>query len=88
MECAFRILSNKWRIFHRPIDVNIELTIDIVKCGCVLHNFVRARDGYNFKDSLTVGWKTQYIKFNDSLTIIRFMNRYRDALENYFNSEL
>lgn len=25
MECAFGILSNKWRIFHRPIDVKVNL---------------------------------------------------------------
>ncbi|KAL4112956.1 hypothetical protein QTP88_016668 [Uroleucon formosanum] len=54
VECAFGILSNKWRIFHRAIDVDIELAIDIVKCCCVLHNFVRARDGYEFEDSLMV----------------------------------
>jgi hypothetical protein len=27
--------------------------IDIVKSCCVLHNFVRRRDGYVFEDSLT-----------------------------------
>lgn len=53
-ECAFGILSNKWRIFHRPIDDvnNIELTIDIIKRFSVLNNFVRARDGYDFEDSV------------------------------------
>lgn len=31
VECAFGILSNKWRIFHRPINVNIYLAVDIAQ---------------------------------------------------------
>nr|CAI5866952.1 unnamed protein product [Callosobruchus analis] len=38
IECTFGILANKWRIF---------LTT------CVLHNFVRLRDGFKFEDTLT-----------------------------------
>jgi hypothetical protein len=46
-------MSNKWRIFHRPIDVNVEFADSIVKTCCILHIFVRQRNGYNFEDSLT-----------------------------------
>ncbi|XP_050545824.1 uncharacterized protein LOC126908041 isoform X2 [Daktulosphaira vitifoliae] len=87
VECAFGILSNKWRIFHRPIDVDVELAIDIVKCCCVLHNFVRTRDGYNFEDSLTVTGM-QDIELDNNFNVNRSINRYRDALANYFSSEL
>lgn len=52
VEYTFGILSNKWRIFHRPIKV--DFAIDIVKCCCVLHNFVRDRDDFNFNDILTI----------------------------------
>jgi hypothetical protein len=31
IECSFGILTNKWRIFHRPLNVNIEIAIDIIK---------------------------------------------------------
>lgn len=62
VECTFGILSNKWRIFHRPIDVKVDFAVDIVKCCCVLHNFVRDRDGFNFDDTLTV---CGFEKFND-----------------------
>lgn len=41
VECAFGILSNKWRIFHRPLNVSQEFAISIVKAACILHNFVR-----------------------------------------------
>ncbi len=54
VECSFGILSNKWRVFHRPLNVSVELSMKIVQACCVLHNFVRERDGYNFEDTLTI----------------------------------
>jgi hypothetical protein len=53
IECSFGILTNKWRIFHRPLNVNIELAIDIIKACVVLHNFVRLRVGYLHEESLS-----------------------------------
>ena len=54
MECVFGILSNKWRVFQRPHNVNPDFNVVIVKASVVLHNFVRERDGYKFEDALTV----------------------------------
>ena len=51
IECCFGILANKWRIFHRPLNVDIQLAEKIIKAACVLHNFVRQRDGSH--DDLT-----------------------------------
>lgn len=53
VECAFGVLANKWRIFHTPILVQPVFIDDIVKASCVLHNFVRRRDGINFEDTET-----------------------------------
>ncbi|KAE9534113.1 hypothetical protein AGLY_008849 [Aphis glycines] len=86
VECSFGILSNKWRIFHRPIDVNVEFAIDIVKCCCVLHNFVRDRDGFKFDDTLTITGMED-LDYDNNLYANRSVNRYRDALANYFVSE-
>ncbi|KAB0804494.1 hypothetical protein PPYR_01464, partial [Photinus pyralis] len=52
IECTFGIFANKWRIFHRPIDVNIDFAENIIKACCVLHNYVRIRDGYKYEDTL------------------------------------
>ena len=52
MECAFGILSNKWRIFQRPLNVSPDFAVIIVKVS-VLHNFVLERDGYKSEDALT-----------------------------------
>ncbi|KAK5650153.1 hypothetical protein RI129_001182 [Pyrocoelia pectoralis] len=46
VECTFGIMCNKWRILHRPLDVNVEFAEKIVKAICTLHNYVRMRDGY------------------------------------------
>lgn len=54
IECTFGIMTNKWRIFHRPIDVPYDFAVVIVKACCLIHNFVRERDGYTFEDTLNV----------------------------------
>ncbi|CAI6343745.1 unnamed protein product [Macrosiphum euphorbiae] len=53
VECAFGVLANKWRILHTPIQVEPDFTDIIVKSCCMLHNFVRVRDGYNNDDAET-----------------------------------
>jgi hypothetical protein len=52
VECTFGILANKWRIFRRPIDVNIDFCVAIIKACCVLHNYVRIKDGVQFTDTV------------------------------------
>jgi hypothetical protein len=52
IECAFGILANMWRIFHRPLDVDIRLAEKIVGACVAFHNFVRQRDVMNFEEKL------------------------------------
>jgi hypothetical protein len=52
IECSLGILTNMWRIFHGPLNVNIELAIDTIKACVVLHSFVRLNDGYLHEESL------------------------------------
>jgi hypothetical protein len=51
-ECMFGILANKWRIFHRPLNVSCAFYEDVVKACVKLHNFVCVRDGFQFEDTL------------------------------------
>lgn len=53
VECAFGVLANKWRIFHTPILVQPDFIDEIVQACCILHNFVRKRDGINYEDTET-----------------------------------
>jgi hypothetical protein len=55
VECTFGSLSNKWRIFHRPINVDPDFAVPRYCMACViLHNFVRDRDGYRVEDTMTI----------------------------------
>ncbi|XP_018328718.1 protein ANTAGONIST OF LIKE HETEROCHROMATIN PROTEIN 1-like [Agrilus planipennis] len=54
VECAFGILSNKWRVLHRPINVQTDFAVLIVNACIVLHNYVRDRDGYIVEDTTTI----------------------------------
>lgn len=40
VECAFGILSNKWRILHRPLNVSTDTAVSIVKTCCLLQNII------------------------------------------------
>ncbi|CAH1964552.1 unnamed protein product [Acanthoscelides obtectus] len=86
IECTFGILSNKWRIFHKRMNVHIDLAKAIVRTCCILHNFVRSRDGYSYEDTLTVtGLEAGTSRNRDrggrtALTV-------RDKLADYFVTE-
>lgn len=84
IECSFGILTNKWRIFHRPLNVSISFAEKIVKACCILHNFVRQRDGYNFHDTLNITG-LENIE-NIHMPISRSVTT-RDSLKDYFLSE-
>lgn len=84
VECAFGIMANKWRILHRPIDTAYDLTIDIVKACCVLHNFVTEHDGLRQQDKITISKFPQLRPhiIGESLA----QNFIRDQFANYFMS--
>lgn len=54
VECTFGILANKWRVFHRPLNVQYNFATDIIKACCVLHNFVINRDGITTTEELMI----------------------------------
>ena len=45
VENTFGILVSKFRIFRQPINAKLETVDAIVKSTCVLHNYLRRRDG-------------------------------------------
>ena len=50
VECAFGILSNKWRILHTALNVSKEFSKDIVKACVLVHNLVRSKDWYRSEE--------------------------------------
>ncbi|CAL4093492.1 unnamed protein product, partial [Meganyctiphanes norvegica] len=51
IEQAFGILTNKWRILHRALNVNVDNADAITRACVILHNFVRERDGGKFEQA-------------------------------------
>jgi len=47
-------MSNKWKIFHKPINANLDFAIQVVKTCSSLHNYVRVRDGINIQNVMSV----------------------------------
>lgn len=91
VECAFGILSNKWRIFHRPLNIDIKVAISLIKTCCALHNFVRDRDGVHFDDTLDITGLFN-INYEANANVQQLPRgskqayKYRDAFAQYFTS--
>lgn len=83
IECTFDILSNKWRVLHTVILVEPDFGVSITKACCVLHNFVRRRDGYNLEDTQTCDMEdaNEKIGVGNSTTVAKEV---RDYFVNYF----
>lgn len=52
--CTFGILSNNFRIFHRPVNLETDFVTIIIIVKVVLHNFIRNKDGYKFRDTMAI----------------------------------
>jgi hypothetical protein len=50
--CVFGLMCNKWRNFRRAIDVCPVFCDVIVTTCCILHKFLRQRDGFQSQDAL------------------------------------
>lgn len=87
VECAFGILSNKWRIFHRPFNVSTDFAVDIVKACCILHNYVRDRDGYKPEDTMTIGEGIEDVPHGCSVRGGLSANEHRNLFADYFLSD-
>lgn len=86
IECCFGILSNKWRIFHRPLNIRSDLAERIIKTCCLLHNFVRQRDGYRFEETLTINGLTDVMP-KDNTQPGNSTKCMRTLFMDYFNNE-
>lgn len=88
VECTFGLLSNKWRIFHRALNTSVDFSDDIIKACCVLHNFVRDRDGFRLEDTLNlVGFEDIDIEM-DNVGSRANVQEIRNEFATYFTSNV
>lgn len=83
VRCSFGILVNKWRIFHRLLNGNTNLVVDITKASGVLHNYVR---GYIFKDTLSIEGFEEVERINNINRGSRFASDIRNTFADYFHT--
>lgn len=62
VECAFGILTNKWRLYYTPLNLSKETAIEVIKATVVLHNIVRDMDGYRPDDLINMSLKSSDFK--------------------------
>ncbi|XP_023935468.2 uncharacterized protein LOC112043965 [Bicyclus anynana] len=90
VECTFGILANKWRIFHRPINVSYDFAIDIVKACCILHNFVINRDELDTPIEMIID-NSELQPLQQGLNVgsqVVSVNIIRNEYSDYFTSEV
>lgn len=102
VENAFGILSNRFRIFHTQISVNLEAIDKIVMATCVLHNFLRRRyaavytpENHLYRENITDGIIELGIQSNHMINLQQGHSRrsnneaknVRQLFVNYFNNE-
>lgn len=50
VESTFGILAQKWRVFFKPLELNVDTVVDVVKAACCLHNYLRAKGDCHIHD--------------------------------------
>lgn len=89
VECAFGILTAKWRILHKSIETDVNGAILITKATCILHNIVLTHDGFKGIDSYHTidGPEVGLIRANEISTCnARRNNRYKESAKNIRNT--
>lgn len=93
IECTFGMMTQKFQIFLTPIRCRkYDTIISIIQCACVLHNFIRIKDGtlFTIPSGLTTENNNQQnareIPFVDNLNIDETSSpqHLRNYLANYF----
>lgn len=92
IECSFGIMTNKWRIFHRPLNVGLDFSEEIIKTCCILHNFVRSRKIQTTRAETNIPSNSATVNNEniDIQEIIRLSTGFaeRNKFANYFVSSL
>jgi len=88
VENAFGILAQKWRVFFRPIELEVDTAEHVVKATCCLHNYLRSTSTIENEpeeeDAISptdVFSNTQRIRERSSIAA----NSVRENFVNYFN---
>lgn len=88
VECSFGMLTSKFRLFDRPMYTNRSNAVQTIKTACVLHNFIRRREGQpyvpqEFNKCSVVPALSDNSTFSENNNL-NAANRLRNKLGEYF----
>ena len=69
VECAFGIMTSKWRLLTKAIEVEPERADSIIKCTCLLHNLVIDRESVPLNFGPTTSGSQQNVATNRGSTV-------------------
>ncbi|XP_073527026.1 recQ-mediated genome instability protein 1 isoform X3 [Phyllobates terribilis] len=52
VNCTFGILSSKWRVFLRALQLDVDVVESIIKACCILHNYLRLHEAVDVKENM------------------------------------
>lgn len=87
------MLVSKFRLFEQPMGCKVETAESIIKAACVLHNFIRIREGILFIPSHPTSINTMRIEYQEgpqhiqAIRPTRITENNRDFLCGYFVSD-
>ncbi|CAG5044663.1 unnamed protein product [Parnassius apollo] len=91
IECAFGIITQKWRILTKCIETTTENAETIVKCICLLHNIVIAKEGqprhnHSTDQRRNLGQRSNYASRGQNRSTTEAYN-IREAFKHFFSNE-
>lgn len=52
VKCAFGILSSKWRVFLRALQLDVDTVESIIKACCILHNYLHVHEAVDVEENM------------------------------------
>lgn len=86
VECAFGILTSKWKILNKSLEIDVENAITITKSVCLLHNMILTHEKKYTATSTTQKVAVNVTRSNNSYN--REAKNIREDFATYFNSSL
>lgn len=88
VECGFGMLVAKFEIFQKPMCCGRETAIDVIKAACILHNFIKHKEGKFSLPQITKNIiSDQIIPHNSSNNIGKSAYELRNQLKDYLVKE-
>lgn len=76
------MLVSKFRVFEQPLACKIKTCESVIKAACVLHNFIRMREGIFSTPSHPQSIDSMGVQNNQELPLIQVARPTRDAENN------